>query len=125
MAIVIPIETVPTNMVNRTFRTTLETPVITPGNVSVYREIIAFDADNNPIGDPVQAQVMPTVRGLAEWIAEPPVTVDLDAGGSVAVSAEMIIKAIAKFSDQWVQSEIEAGTRTPDGRTIIMVPPNP
>lgn len=121
MAIVIPIENQPTTAVNRSYRYTIDIPVITPGNVMAARELIAFDANNNPVGDPVQNAIPPVVKSLVEWQAEPPVTVTLDAGGTVEVSAEMVLKALAAYSDGWVQSDIDAGRRTKDGR-IIMAP---
>lgn len=104
MAIRTPINMTATNEDQRTWRATIDTPATGAYSITVNRETVKRDAQENIVGEPQRGD---TVFRVATDIQSETVTVTVN-GQDVVVSAALIMLALPKFFDRWAQEDQES-----------------
>jgi hypothetical protein len=107
MAISVPITEAPSAMLERTWRTNIETPIDGEISVQLYRESVPIDGSENPIGKGTQSYT-PVSRNLEEAGED---TVRLSDG--TTLSLDQIVEAIELFGDQWGEADKTGGGAQP------------
>lgn len=107
MAITVPITEAPTAMLERTWRTNIETPIGSETLVALYRESVPVDGSDNPVGKGEQ-NYTPVSRNLGEAGEE---TVRLEDGTTLSLA--QIVEGLDLFSDQWAEADKAGGGENP------------
>jgi len=99
MAISTPITSTAVAERESTWRTNLETPATGAHSIQMYRETVAVDESDEPVGAPKQN--MTAVNRTFETVNDE--TADL-ASGSRVTFAE-VVEALAQFGDRWAEED--------------------